>query len=683
MNQKVEKIIEKTYEDYIADLESILEKDIIGNLNDYYPNFGKEDAEYIRKVFWFGEEAHRKQRRFSGEPYYIHPVMATKTLMTIKPDIVSISACLLHDVIEDTPVTGNDIEKIFGQEVRFLCEGVEKITKIRLQGKEREYESLRKLFVAMAKDIRVIFIKLADRIHNLSTLEHVRPEKQLRIAQESIKIYAPVAEKLGLFDFKTQIEDFCLSYIHPIEAQRISQQIKKSKKEQKKIIEQAKKEIHKLLIKEDIKILKVEGRTKNSYSIYEKMKRKNFSEVSDIYDLFAIRALVESQSDCYRTLGAIHANWKPIPKRFKDYVAVPKQNGYQSLHTTVLGLGKNKYPTEIQIRTEKMHLDAEYGPAAHWAYKKAKNSRFDTNYIKKMNWFPQNINLHEESSPEKFFKDFATSLSQDRILVFTPKGEAKDLPIKSSPIDFAYAIHSDIGANCIGAKVNGTIKPLNFELKSGDVIHIMTKTGKKPNPLWLNFVKSSHAKTHIKNYINKIKQNSDTPNEKNAPKTIQSNTPQKTKTPPTNQSPKTEFIAEIIIGGEVNIPYKIVSCCNPKPGKDIIAYNSRGLDFTIHEAECKTISKLDPSRFVEALFRIEHCFQIKANDRIGLLRDYTNTISTHGLNITDSKFSYDKTNRIATWQFAIECSSDRELNEMISELKEIPNVFELKPLKKI
>lgn len=662
---------------YLKQFEQDLE-DILYELKNYYPNFKKSQEEFIRRVFWFACEAHKTEKRFSGEPYFTHPIAATKILLSIKPDIETVSACLLHDVIEDTPILGDEIEKEFGKNIRFLCEGVEKITKIRLKGKEREFESLKKLFVAMAKDIRVIFIKLADRIHNLQTLQFVRKEKQIRISKESSKIYAPVASKLGLFEFKIQIEDLCFSYLHPEIYQDLSNQIKQTQNERKIFVEKAKKEIKKYLAKEKIHFLEIQGRPKNIYSVYEKIKRKNFTSVNEIYDLMAIRIVVDELSDCYRTLGVIHSIWKPIPRRFKDYIAVPKPNGYQSLHTTILGLAKSKLPTEIQIRTEKMHLDAEFGPAAHWAYKQKKSSNFDANYVKTMDWIPQNIIFRQsqEESAEEFFEEISKSFSRDRIHIFTPKGEIKSLPAKSTPVDFAFAIHSEIGQTCVGAKVNGTIKSLNYELKTGDVVEILTKKGKQINPLWLDFVKSSHAKNQIKNYLNKVRQEDKTLEDNIILKKKEDKLP-KTKKKLVIQKVKKKNSKKIIIGGESNIPYKMGNCCKNIKGEEIIAYKSRGLEFTIHKINCKILKNLDSARFVDAHFQWLYNFNIIANDRVGLLRDYANIIGDCGINIISFKFSFDKEKNISTWNFTIEANSNQEIIELMIELKKIPNVIEI------
>ena len=648
----------------------------------YYPRFGVTQEKKIVKAFWYGEEAHRDQARFSGEPYFIHPIAVTKILLSIKPDVETVCACLLHDVIEDTPIIAEEIEQEFGERIRFLCEGVEKIAKIRIKGKEREFESFRKLFVAMAQDIRVIFIKLSDRIHNLSTLEFVKEEKRVRIATESLKIYAPVAEKLGLFDFKTKIEDLSFKNIYPERFQDIAKQIWKTGEDRKKFTNKAQKEIERLLAGEKIKVINIKGRPKNIYSVYQKMKRKNFSRVDEIYDLFAIRIIVPKRTDCYHVLGLIHSEWKPIPSRFKDYIAVPKGNGYRSLHTTVLGLGKSKLPTEIQIRTEKMHLDAEFGPAAHWMYKKVKHSNFDDNYSEKTDWFPRNIEMMKDiPSSEEFFTDLSASLSFDRIHVFTPRGDVKDLPANSTPVDFAYSIHSEIGDSCIGSKVNGTIKPLNYELKTGDIVEVMTKEGRKPNPLWLNFAKSSHALNRIRSYINNLKKD-DSESRK-----LEEKKSDTTKTKPFSKTKKTKTLKkdklpEVIVGGTPGISYRFGNCCEPLPGKDIVAYNSRGLEFVIHAENCKSLNSLDAGRFIEAHFSIERSFTINANDRVGLLRDCTNVIAKNGINIMASSLKHNKVKNISTWDFTVECSSDRELKEMEKGINQIANVIEFKHIDK-
>jgi len=425
--------------EYEYDFEGNLE-DIIAEVSTYYPQFGSKEERKIREAYWFGFDAHIEQKRSSGEPYFMHPVEATKILLSIRPDIETIIACLLHDVIEDTPFTASQMGQLFGERIQFLCEGVEKVSQVRIRKNEQnhKFDSIQKLFVAVAKDIRVIFVKLADRIHNLSTLEHVRPEKQHRIAQESVKIYAPIALQFGLYEFKVQIEDLCLQYLYPQDYQSITTELDKLRHLREEFIEKGRQELLKLCHKKNLPVTSVSGRVKNISSIHEKLKRKNLSSVNDIYDLVAFRIIVKNPEQCYQTLGVIHAHWRPMLGRFKDYISVTKPNGYQSLHTTILGFANSKTPTEVQIRTLKMHMDAEYGPAAHWAYKQNKSSDFDQDYIQRTSWLPQDIISHKDSAnAEQFFESITDSILANRIYVFTPQGEVKNLPMGATPVDFA------------------------------------------------------------------------------------------------------------------------------------------------------------------------------------------------------------------------------------------------------
>jgi len=660
---------------YQVQFEKDLEE-ILYQIEHYYPNLTKTKRDKIKRAFWFAEKAHHNQTRYSGEPYFIHLVAATKILLQIQPDLETICACLLHDVIEDTPITPDEIERRFGARIRFLCEGVEKITKVRLQGKDRELESLRKLFVAMAKDVRVIFIKLSDRIHNLSTLDHVPLEKRARIARESLQIYVPVADRLGIHEFKTQMEDLCFKNLNPEEYKLLKTQIKQSKNEREKFINAAEKEIRKLLTKANVPFVTVGGRDKNLYSVSEKLKKKNCNHVSDIHDLLGLRVIVDEQADCYRVLGLIHSHWKPMPGRFKDYIAVPKANGYQSLHTTVLGVAQSKVPTEIQIRTKAMHLDAEYGPAAHWAYKQSASSRFDDDYLEKTNWIPEDLGeITQIKSSEHFFRSISESLSEGRIHVLTPKGDVKNLPAHSSPIDFAYAIHTDIGNRCFGAKVNGVIKPLNHELKAGDVVDIMTKPGRAPNPEWLKFVKSASARQKIQQAINTTLKDEEVPPSVEAPPKPR---PVIRTTPLGAQPKKSVFSSEhsIIIGNESDLGYHFPQCCTPKPGDEIMAYNTRGRDFVIHKKDCKTLAKLEDDRKLEAQTVMQKKFTISAKDRVGLMRDYSAILSENDIFIWDVKFKKPKL-EILLGSFTVHIPDQKIFREAVQKLQAVENVQEV------
>lgn len=664
--------------EYKAQFEQDL-NDILYQVEHYYPNLDENKKDKIKRAFWFAEKAHQNQYRFSNEPYFIHLVAATKILLQIQPDLETICACLLHDVIEDTPVTSDEIERRFGGRIQFLCEGVEKITKVRLQGKDRELESLRKLFVAMAKDVRVIFIKLADRIHNLSTLEYVPEAKRTRIARESLQIYVPVADRLGIHEFKTQMEDLCFKNLNPEEYELLNKQIKQSKKVRKKFINAAEKEIRKILTKAEVPFITVGGRDKNLYSVSEKLKKKNYNHVSEIYDLLGLRVIVEESADCYRVLGLIHSHWKPMPGRFKDYIAVPKANGYQSLHTTVLGLAHSKVPTEIQIRTKAMHLDAEYGPAAHWAYKQTSNARFDQDYLEKTSWIPEDLaEITQIKSSEHFFRSISESLSEKRIHVLTPKGDVKNLPAHSTPIDFAYAIHTDIGNQCFGAKVNGIIKPLNHELSAGDVVDIMTKAGRMPNPEWLKFIKSASARQKIQHAINTNGKEEDKPNLNDAPRVR----PQ-IRTTPLGTAPVREMgfnqDYSIIIGNETDLAHHFPKCCKPLPQDEIIAYNTRGRDFVIHQKNCKILAKLEDERKIEAQVVMQKKFTITAKDRLGLMRDYSEILSQNNIFIWDVKFKKPK-HKILIGTFTVHIPDNKTFREAVQILQAVENVIEVQVL---
>lgn len=651
---------------------------LLDQISEYYPRFDWEDQERVRQAFYFGLNAHGDQKRYSGEPYFVHPITATEILLQIQPDIQTIQACLLHDVVEDTEITLQQIEQKFGSRVRFLCEAVEKVSQVRLQNKEREIETLKKLFIGMAEDIRVIFIKLADRIHNLQTLHHIPREKQQRIAQESLHIYAPIADKLNLHVFKNQIEDWCFQYIFPDIYADLSHQMDKLQTKQQKIIDQAIRDVESELTADNIQIEEVQGRTKHLYSVYRKMQKKNFTTLDEVYDLFAIRIITQNQIDCYRALGALHRKWKPINARFKDHIAVPKPNGYQSLHTTLLGLHNEKNPTEIQIRTLQMHLDAEYGPAAHWAYKAAGNDDFSQKYIDQTEWLPSDIKdiQSNENEQEIAFQKMSESIRQGRIIVFTPRGEGRNLPEKATPIDFAYAIHTEVGHSAIGAKVNGHIRPLDSELSTGDVVEIMTKKGRQPNPLWLNFVKSSMAKGQIKTHLNRLKRDSQTdlnpvPHIEQIQKQHKAGTRKslfaKTFGPKTTSQ-------NIMIGGQSDVPYRLAKCCQPKPGNPIVAYISRGLQFVIHKQDCEALDELENNRFIEAHWLHTIQLKITGKPRLGLNQDISRTLTQFHALETQSQYQQNPDTNLGTWSITIEIPSQKNLPQLTHKLQSISDI---------
>ncbi|MCC7004396.1 bifunctional (p)ppGpp synthetase/guanosine-3',5'-bis(diphosphate) 3'-pyrophosphohydrolase [Candidatus Nomurabacteria bacterium] len=479
----------------------------------------KEDIELITSAYEFSENAHKDQKRYSGEPYFVHVSETAKILAEIKMCPKTIAAGLLHDTLEDAGITEKELEEKFGKEILFLVKGVTKIGKLRYRGAERHIESLKKLFVAISQDIRVIIIKLADRLHNMRTLQYVPKHKQFRIASETLKIYAPIAYRLGINRLNRELEDLSFCYVSPKECEEIRKLVKEKTKDIAVRLEKFNKSLKKACAKEGMTDIKTSFRIKNLYSTYRKWLRKE-KDVDKIYDIYAIRVYVKNIADCYKVLGIIHGVWRPLPGRIKDYIAVPKTNGYRSIHTTVFS-GDGGI-VEVQIRTEEMHRQAEYGIASHMSYRlKTEGKKNDA-----MAWFknllPENDKetfnslgeISKGSVPdwikqladsqtsakdgEEFMENLHTDFFENRVFLFTPKGDVVDLPIDSSPVDFAYAIHSDIGNHMFGAKVNNKLVSLDTQLKNGDIVEILTKKNAKPSTKWIDFAKTTMAKRHIK-----------------------------------------------------------------------------------------------------------------------------------------------------------------------------------------
>ncbi|MGC7873665.1 RelA/SpoT family protein [Desulfosporosinus sp. SYSU MS00001] len=466
----------------------------------------------VDKAYRFAEKAHRNQLRNSGEDYILHPLEVAQILADLEMDEATIAAALLHDVVEDTEYTITDIEKEFGSEIALLVDGVTKLGRIAYKSKvEQQVENLRKMFLAMAKDIRVILIKLADRLHNMRTLKYHSVEKQKEIAQETLEIFAPLANRLGIFRIKWELEDLSFRYLKPQEYYDLVEKIALKRREREAYINEVIVQMRKRLTEVDI-YADIAGRPKHFYSIYRKMITQH-KELSEIYDLMAIRVIVETVNDCYGALGIIHTLWKPIPGRFKDYIAMPKPNMYQSLHTTLIG--EHGEPFEIQIRTCEMHRTSEYGIAAHWKYKEASNkdcassagsrSAASVNFEQKLSWLRQLLEWqHESRDAGEFMESLKIDLFADTVFVFTPKGDVVELPADSCPVDFAYRVHTDVGHRCVGAKINGRIVPLDTKLTNGDIIEILTsKQGGCPSRDWLSFVKTSQAKNRIRQWFKK------------------------------------------------------------------------------------------------------------------------------------------------------------------------------------
>lgn len=626
----------------------------IAKIEQYNP---KLDTSEVVRAYNFAEHAHRGQFRKSGEPYFIHPVEVSLILAELEMDEHTIIGSLLHDVVEDTEVTREEIEKMFGADVALLVDGVTKLGKIHYESKEeRQAENLRKMLLAMAKDIRVILIKLADRLHNMRTLKFMTDAKKKEKATETLEIYAPIAHRLGIFRIKWELEDLALLYMYPQEYYDLVSRVNRKRDERldyiNSVIERLKEAIGDVNIK-----CEIYGRPKNFYSIYKKMyvQHKNFEE---IYDLTAVRILVDSVKDCYGALGVVHTMWSPLPGRFKDYIATPKPNMYQSLHTTLIGdLGE---PFEIQIRTYEMHKIAEYGIAAHWKYKEGdtaanKNADMDD----KLSWLRQMMELQGDlKDPQEFMESLRIDLFNNQVYVFTPDGEVMELPVGSTPVDFAYKIHSAVGNKCVGAKVNNRIVPLNYQLKNGQLVEIMTsKSANGPSRDWLKFVKTTQAKNRIKHWFKKERREENisngrdmlerdirragfqpsqllrlewikpiierlsmnsiddlyaaigyggimlaqvTPRLKELYRQEQKeqekealNVEESVEYKEEKQSRKRTSSDGVMVKGTDNLLVRFAKCCNPVPGDDIIGFITRGRGVTIHRADCNNFERND------------------------------------------------------------------------------------------
>lgn len=472
--------------------------DIIRGVQQY---MNEKHVALVKKAYDFANYVHKDQHRQSGEPYIIHPIQVAGILVDLKMDPATVCAGFLHDVVEDTPVTLGDLDELFGKDVEIIVDGVTKLSKIQYKSHQQQLaENHRKLLLAMSKDLRVIIVKLADRLHNMRTLSHLRPDKQRRIANETIEIYAPLADRLGISTIKWELEDVSLRYLNPQQYYRIVHLMNSKRTERVQYIDKAIIEIKKSIA--DLNVdCEIYGRPKHIYSIYRKMKDQH-KQFSQIYDLLAVRVIVHSIKDCYAVLGAIHTQWKPMPGRFKDYIAMPKANMYQSLHTTVIG--PKGQPFEVQIRTSEMHRVAEYGIAAHWAYKEGKTEAVASNDTgTKLNWFKEIIELQDDSiDAAEFVESVKGDLFGDRVYVFTPKGDVFELPKGAGPLDMAYSIHTEIGNKTVGTKVNGKIVPLDYQVKNGDIVDILTSSNSAgPSQDWLKLVHTNKARNKIRRFF--------------------------------------------------------------------------------------------------------------------------------------------------------------------------------------
>lgn len=646
-------------------------------LKDNLSYLSDEEISLIEKAYRYADEKHKGQKRKSGEEYIIHPLSVAIILSNLKTDPDTIIAGLLHDVVEDTGTSLDEIKDQFGEGVRDLVDGVTKLTQLNLVNDkvELQAENLRKMFLAMAKDIRVIIIKLADRLHNLRTLEYQSEEKQKEKALETLEIYSPIANRLGISKIKVNMDDLSLFYLHPKEYKDLLQKIKLRKESRQAFVDEKIKELTSYL-KEAGMDFEIYGRVKNLFSIYKKMLNRKV-DIDQIYDLFALRIIVNDIKDCYACLGIIHEYYKPIPGRFKDYISMPKQNGYQSLHTTVIG--KEGIPFEIQIRTYAMHQTAEYGIAAHWAYKEKGNSKgADQKDLKDMNWLREILEFNKEEDDSKEFLNLVKSdlnLFTEKVYCFSPDGDVKVLPQGSTPVDFAYMIHSAVGNKMVGARINGALVPIDYVLKNGDQVNIITSANSKgPSLDWLKFVKSSSAKSKISHWfkterrgenitegraqlLKYIKTKGYSEEELLMPEFIEAccrkysckdlddiyaaighgglkesqvvsklieELEKKKESEKTdidvlneieNQKQKhtsTSNTSGVLIKGFEDLAVKFAKCCSPVPGDEIVGFVTRGSGITIHKTDCKNIMGL-PDIERERLLKIEWADSVSGN----------------------------------------------------------------------
>lgn len=696
------------------------------------------ETDMINKAYNLAREAHKDQKRLSGEEYVIHPVSVAYILAEMQMDTETIVAAILHDVIEDTIYSYDYIKEEFNQDIADLVEGVTKIGRIAFQSKEEsQAENLRKMILAMSKDIRVILIKLVDRLHNMRTLEYMREAKQFEKAKETLDIYAPLANRLGISTIKWELEDLALKYLDPDGYYDLVQKIKVKKSAREAyiadVIEVLSREIEKVGTHAEIY-----GRSKHFYSIYRKMKNQNRS-FDEIYDLIAVRVIVDSLKDCYGVLGVVHSQWTPIPGRFKDYIAMPKPNLYQSIHTTVMG--PKGEPFEIQIRTREMHETAEYGIAAHWKYKEGRMDAKDNKYEVQMSWLRQMLELQRDSEDAgELVETIKVDLLNEEVYVFSPKGAVVPLPAGSCPLDFAYRIHSDIGNSCVGARVNNKIVPLNSPLKSGDIVEVMTsKNSNGPSRDWLTFVKSAHARNKIKQYFKKEEKDENVQKGRNIlereikreglqhsnllnlnnlellaekcsykslndfyaaigyngikigtvfqkmkllfPKEFPEEVEEIVLKKPIKDSKKTS--STVIVAGHNEIDVHFAKCCNPVPGDKIVGYITKGRGISVHRADCSNVLNLtDPNRIVEVewnkystgSFTAE--IHIKARESPGTIIQISKTFLEMGIPVTALNAKNEK-NEYDFFSATLEVKSRRELNLLIKNLNKIKEITQI------
>ena len=705
--------------------------DILDRITEYNPG---ADLDVIDRAYVYSARVHAGQMRLSGEPYLSHPLEVAAILADMKLDVESIAAALLHDVIEDTHATEQEILEMFGPGILHIVAGVTKISKLTFSTKAaQQAESLRKMILAMADDIRVVLIKLADRIHNMRTLKfHKSSEKQRRIAQETLDIYAPIAARLGIFWIKQELEDISFLYTHPEEYASIDLMVNKAKEERESYIATVMERVREKLDSADIKA-DVKGRYKQHYSIYHKMVTQNL-EFDELYDIVAFRIIVDSVSRCYEVMGLIHSMWKPISGKIKDYIGVPKPNMYQSLHTTVIGPKGDR--VELQIRTWEMDRIAESGIAAHWSYKQG--GGFDEKTGEAFAWIRNLVENQENfSDPDEFLENVRIDLYSDEIYVFTPHGEIKTLPKGATPVDFAYLIHTEVGEQCTGARVNGKLVTLTHGLITGDTVEIVTTKGSHPSADWLNFVKTVKAKTKIRQWVRtRERERSITLGREMCEKQFRKKghsftalvksgviaqvsegygfkqvedliahvgygkiTPVQimNRALPDMEIQKEPSIFDklikskirkksregIIVKGLDDILVRFSKCCNPLPGDSIIGYITQGQGVTVHRKNCITVQKMDPERQIDVEWSNDFSesypalIRVRSTDRFGLLADVVAAITKNNANIINASTDTSELSAVSSY-FTISVESTDRLRKIMAEIRKVKQVKDVK-----
>jgi guanosine-3',5'-bis(diphosphate) 3'-pyrophosphohydrolase len=702
------------------------------------------DENLLRRAYLFSAREHRGQVRQSGEPYLIHPLEVANILAELKLDPVCVATGLLHDIVEDTETTTEEIEKYFGAEIAHLVDGLTKISKLDQRSyEERQALNMRKMLLAMVDDVRVVLVKLADRLHNMRTLEYLRIDKRRRIAQETVDVYAPIAHRLGMSRVRGELEDLAFRYLEPEEHQKLKELVESRRSRLESVLEEISQRIVELMKASDIKVVHIEGRIKRLYSIYHKLKRQHIT-IDQVYDLVAVRLITESVRDCYAALGVIHTAWKPIPGRFKDMIAIPRENFYQSLHTSVVGDGGQSF--EVQIRTEDMHRIAEEGIAAHWKYKEGRRGTH-TEEDEAFVWLKRLVEWQQEVKDSREFLDsLKLDLYPNDVYCFTPKGKVIELPRGATPVDFAFAIHTEVGLACVGAKVNGRIVPLKYQLRNGDMVEVMTSPNAHPSRDWMNFVKTSRARSKIRHYLaeseramaidlgEKLFEKEAERFRLNAKKLMTGGEldriapdygcarsedllagigygkllprniiakllpPERASEIEEEKKPTFRQVVKRALGLQDRIKVKGIDdimvyragCCNPIRGEEIMGYVTRGKGVAVHSTRCPNAPSLmvNPERIIEVEWMKQDSqnpsaypitMRLVIEDRPGMVADVTQAIANVGTNIRGITASVDDEGH-GRLIVTAEIFDLKHLEKITSALKSVHGVFDVQRL---